>query len=317
MIKLFGKFQLIVKNVKTGKITDTGWIDNLVLDNAFNFISFPLNTQNWFIELGTGSTVPTFGDTTLETFLIKKGGGQPNSAEAGASTSFSTPIYSTSAGWELTFNLGEVVGNVSEIGIAPLADNELITRALITDGAGDPTTITLGLDDILTVNYRIGYEMDTSHAPGSVTVDFDGTDIDLTARWVDLGKGASCNNGMNGFVFPYMNSGTNSQSIWILDVLPSDPLSDIDGGVTPASYLLDGLDVGGSWSSNLVATGSSWTKQLTYVSALGDETGDWNGVAIGSAASLQPTVLFEFDTTFTKAANQQVTITVKYEMQRA
>ena len=169
MIKQFGKFQLIARNVKTGVIQDTGWIDNLVLDNCFNFIFQPMGV-NWFIDLGTGSTPPTVADTSLETPLDSKAAGTPSATKAGASTSFSSPIYSTSAGWELTYNLGEVVGNVSEIGIK--RDNNLMTRALITDGAGDPTTIVLGANDILTGVTRgtLGTSA-IAHFPGAVIVD--------------------------------------------------------------------------------------------------------------------------------------------------
>ncbi len=316
MIKFIGKFQLIVRNVLTGKITDTGWLDNLVLDNVFNYKYVPASSASWYIELGTGSTPPTVADLSLETLLISKFANNPVSGAAGSGTDFISPIYSTSEGWELVFDLGEVIGNISEIGIS--ANNNLFTRALITDGSGDPTTITLGANDILTVNYRLGYEMDTSHPPGSVSVDFDGVTINLTAKWVDLGKGAACDNGMNNEVFPYMVRTQVRQGFGIVQVIPSDPLSDIDGGVTPIVYSSSGyFDLPGNWTDNLVATGSSWTKEMTYTSETGNDTGDWNGVVLGSYFLDQPIILFEFDSTFVKAANQQVTITVKYELQRA
>ncbi len=316
-IKLFGRFQLIVKNVKTGKIKDTGWIENLVLNNCFNYNFANAGNASWVIELGTGSTPPTFSDLSLETPLVSISAGSYSSVKAGASTDFVDPIYSTSAGWETTFALGAVVGNVSEIGVS--ASGNLFTRSLITDGAGDPTVLVVGVNDILTVNYLMGYEMDTSHPAGSVTVDFDGVDINLTAKWVGLGQGASNLNGMNGQVLPYIVSSWTQQRFWVVDTLPSDPLSDINGGVTPITYLTSssGVNVTGTWSSNLIPTGSSWTKEMTFTSLVGGETGGWNGVAIGGSAASTPIVLFEFDSTFTKLSNKQIDITVKYEIQRA
>ncbi len=315
MIKQFGKFQLTVKNVLTGVVQDTGWIDNLVLNNAFNYIFSPASGFVWKIQLGTGSTAPALSDTALETFLVSKTAGTPSSSKAGASTSFANPIYSTSAGWEVSFALGEVVGNLSEIGVS--ASNNLVTRALITDGAGDPTTIVVGVNDILTVNYLMGYEIDTSHAAGSVTVDFDGVNINLTARWVDLGKGNSCTNGMNGQILPYLNDSPSTRTLDVIETLPSDPLSDIDGGTTPISYLTP-ISLGfPNWSAGLSPTGSSWIVSATFTSSTGEHTGNWNGIAFGSAPANQPVVIFEFDSTFVKSASQQVTINVKYELQRA
>ena len=310
-LKLFGKFQLIVKNVKTGKVTDTGWIDNLVLNSNFDNAFIPTGSFFTYINLGTGSVVPTLADTSLDNFLVNLSVGAASSSLAGASTDFVDPIYSTSAGWESTFALGAVVGNISEIGLSRGNNSDYLTRALITDGVGDPTTITLGVDDILTVNYRMGYEMDTSHAAGAITVDFDGSNIDLTAKWMNLGKGALNLNGMNGQTSPQYPG--NAGYFRVVDVLPSDPLSDPDGGATAISYL---SPTPVNTGSTVTATGSTFEVKQTLVSELGQHTGDWNGVTIGPAVST-PSVLFAFDTTFTKLANQKVTITVSYLIQRA
>jgi len=314
--KLFGRFQFIIKNVKTGKVTEHEWMENLVLNNAFTTKTI---TPSATIQLGTGSTPPTIADTSLETFLVSMSAGSPSATKAGASTDFVAPIYSTSAGWEETFGLGQVVGNVSEIGI-DLTGVGLVTRALITDGAGDPTTITLGVDDILTVNYLMGYEIDTSHPPGSVTVDFGGQNIDLTVKWVDLGKGTGNQNTMNGTIFPYMAGYLfGSAKMYFIETLPSDPLSNYEGGVTPISYLSPESTPGVSrYTENITPTGSSWEFEITLTSPLGDQTGNWNGIGLGASVTGDTLVaLFEFSETFVKAANQQVEITVKYIIQRA
>lgn len=311
MIGLFGRFQLSVKNTKTGKVTDTRWINNLVLNNAFTSV---LSNEFWYIQLGTGSTAPSVSDTSLVSLLVTSPLTAISPTKAGATTTFTDPIYSTSAGIEVSFAIGAVVGNVSEIGA--YAGGKLLTRALITDEFGVPTTITLGVDDLLTVHYLIGYELDTSFPAGSAVANFNGTNINLTPKWVDLGKGLSNSNGMNGNPLPYMVAGYITSYYRVVSTLPSDPLSDINGGVTPAIYLTPSSSTGGAWNLDIAATGSSWLHTTTFTVSLSGGVGEWNGIAIGPNIGM-PAVLFEFDAPFTKTASQEVTISVQFELQRA
>lgn len=306
-MKLFGKFQIKVKNVVTGKETDTGWLDNIVLNNAFNKVT---PNGGYYIQLGTGSATPSVSDLALDSFLVSVSVGASNKNLAGASTSFSSPVYSSSAGWEEVFPLGAVVGNVSEIGLSGSASGDLITRALITDALGDPTTITVGINDILTVNYLVGYEVDTSHPAGVSVVDFNGNSINLTAKWVDLGNGSSNSNQMIGKILPYMVDLTPYTYVDILDVLPTDPLVGMAGSSSLRSFL-----VTDRWNNGITATGSSWVVSVNFELSKGLASGDWVGIAIGPDSGT-PMVIFEFSAPVTKLDNQQFTMTLKFEIQR-
>lgn len=312
MIKLFGRYRLIVENCLTGGITDTGWQDNLVLNGAFTVDDTDMNAVSWYLRLGSGSTPPTPSDTTLESFLY---GTFVSAPYSGLPADFNSPIYSTTSRFSHNYATGEVIGNVSEIGMSATA---LITRALITDALGDPTTITLGVNDKLTVSYDIGYEIDTSHPAGSIQLTFDdGVNtpvvLNATAKWCDLGRGANCRNLMNGKVLP-MFCGDNSSVARVVDDIPSDPLGDINGGVQGITYT-GGTISTGSWKDGVVATGSSWTKEISVTSGEGEHTGNWNGLTVTSGAGY-PVMLFEFDTTFVKLSNQIVDITLKYEVNK-
>ena len=313
---LFGRFKFLVENKITGLTSETKWMANLVLNSAFTLVSSSSSSVTWRIELGTGSAPPTIADNALEAFLVKRTATSSGLIN-GASTSFSSPVYSTSNGFDFVFSLGAVVGNLSEIGLS--LNDTLVTRALITDELGDPTTITVGANDILTVKYLIGYDIDTSHPPGVAVVDFDGQAINLSAKWCNIGLGAANKNGMNNGVFPLHNI-NNGERVWIVETLPSDPLSNISGGTTPISFLnsVSGIGISNFWQLGMVATGSSWTKTISYTSVAGSNTGNWNGFCIGADGANAGSIiaLFEFDSTFIKLANQQVTISVTMNVLR-
>ncbi len=309
-MKLFGRFRIQVKDTITGKDTDTGWIDNLVLNNTFTQLRLPVSNYSWIIQLGTGTTPPTLADTSLETWLYSKG---VSGGWDGGGAAFNDPIYSTSGILSQEYALGEVVGNISEIGLSNTSSStgNLHTRALITDGAGDPTTITLTSTDILKVTYEVGYEIDTSFDAGAVTVDFDGQSVDLTAKWLSLGKGGANGNGMNNQILPYMTTSWTQQWVTVYSTLPTDPLNTgTAGGVT-----LYKAKQGGNWSANYSASGSSWIKYITFTLPTGTATGDWVGIGIGGGTN-QGIVLFEFSEPVTKTDLQEFKIVLRFQIQR-
>jgi hypothetical protein len=72
---------------------------------------------------------------------------------------------------QYTFSLGVVVGNVAEVGVGATASgSDLFSRALILDGGGSPTTISLTATDQLIITYRLRTRFALTDSTGTVTL---------------------------------------------------------------------------------------------------------------------------------------------------
>lgn len=151
------------------------WFDNLITDQGLdrigdNHIAFQ------YCQVGTGNNTPAFTDTQLETWLA----GTSTVESATGSTQPSSPYY---ASYIITYRFaaGVATGNISEVGIGwASSGTTLFSRALILDGGGTPTTITVLADEILDVTYEYRVyppEVDTT---GIIVIS--GANHDFTAR---------------------------------------------------------------------------------------------------------------------------------------
>lgn len=200
-IGLAGFYRIQTHKYKSGKLHyDTGWFRNIITN--VGLIDWYTNTglggyDYWGSMcaancVGTGSATPTTSDTQLASFL----------ASAGAKTSgggtgyagFDTTGYVAAAApipaywygqssWQ--YGTGVAAGNLTEVGVfpgnpgggavAPYYNGHLFSRALILDSNGNPTTITVLSDEILTVTWQLNYYLDlTDH---SFTFNLNGSPI--------------------------------------------------------------------------------------------------------------------------------------------
>lgn len=181
-MKHFGKFKIEIRNEETGIIKDTGYIDNLVLNNYFNSIKSTYLFNDLYLCFGTGSTPPAVTDTSLVSMLP----GNLRSAQYLRGSRFikgydsNTKIFTHTIEIPFEGSKGAIQGNISELGLSYktyVGNTEFITRALVKDEQGNPTTISLGENDILTVHYTIGYTVDlTSSLLETKTVNIKGQD---------------------------------------------------------------------------------------------------------------------------------------------
>lgn len=178
---LSGQFRMVVSEDAAGERVkhDTGFFDNLITDVGMNRVgevtTNSLNSIGSFSSLcgrfvvGSGSATPAFTDTALVAPV----------AFASADPVLDSESSSYTRGWyEITvrhqFGQGQAAGNLSEIGIQHTsASGPLWSRALILDGAGNPTTITVLADDILTCYYTLRIMIPQEDAVFNIDVDYD------------------------------------------------------------------------------------------------------------------------------------------------
>lgn len=151
--EMTGRYKLVTKGATRGEI-DHGWSDNAILDSGIARLLGVDGDVITHIQVGTSSTaVDPVNDKGLKNWLVGTGNATLNS---GKSYGWNN---SEGFGWtRLTRQFGEGVaaGIVAEVGAGWAASGDtLFSRALITDGAGNPTTITVLSDEYLTVIYEL------------------------------------------------------------------------------------------------------------------------------------------------------------------
>lgn len=184
LARLEGIYQLTVRDVRTGRITkQTKPFKNLITNSGLDyiFIGFPgpFGSPQAFqgAYVGTGTTTPAFTDTTLTTYLAgvnsSNGAASPMSLWVYVAASGPTPAYWTSTGsW--TFPAGSATGVLAEVGVGGWISTSpnyiLQSHALIVDGGGSPTTITVLSTEALTLTYTLNLYWDVTTHTGTISI---------------------------------------------------------------------------------------------------------------------------------------------------
>lgn len=155
----------------------TGWFPNLVTDAGLERIGTgPYLTA---CHVGTNNTAPNVLDTSLAGYLAGT-----TTIQASSFGAQSTAPY---FGWKTItyrFAQGAAAGNISEVAIATSAAPAatIFSRALVLDGGGAPTTVTVLPDEVLDVTYQLRlYPPLTDNVQSGVTITGSGTH-DITVR---------------------------------------------------------------------------------------------------------------------------------------
>jgi len=187
-VKLGGRFRLVTsKDAECKQVKeDTGFFDNLITNtdnlitntgmNRIGEVTTNINSAIGAFSIlcgrfvvGSGSAVPQFTDTALQNPV----------AFASSDPVLDKESSNYERGWyEITvrhqFGQGQAAGNLSEIGIQHTSTSgPLWSRALILDGAGNPTTITVLPDDFLTCYYTLRIMIPKTDAVFNIDVDYD------------------------------------------------------------------------------------------------------------------------------------------------
>lgn len=239
-IKLAGEMRVVV-NRPDGTIHDTGWFNNLILNQGLDRIGSATNTVIGYAQVGTGTSTPVATQVGLDSPVA---GSAQQTLPNGGITNSGNPTYNSNISWFFTFAQGAVVGNITEIGVgwASGTGNTLFSRALILDNAGLPTSITVTSIDQLTVYYRLTITPPVTDLTGSVVIG--GTSYDYTARVATVGS--FCNSswifwasqiGQSGSL-PYPFSSSTYGAGSVLGSITGSPTlaSGTAGTVTPGTY---------------------------------------------------------------------------------
>jgi hypothetical protein len=162
-VEVSGHYKLEIRKAN-GDVRQTLEFDNLITDIGLNRMG---DFNDWFkyCQVGSGSTAPTVGDTALVSWVASSNtvyGVVVQSAQP-------SPPYYCATIKTLRFAAGTATGNLSEVGMGwTSASGNLFSRALILDGLGDPTTITVLSDETLDVTYEIRQYMPTVDASDTI-----------------------------------------------------------------------------------------------------------------------------------------------------
>ena len=178
-----GEYKIVVTK-PDGTTHETGWFDNIILNQGLDRIGSSVNQVISYAQVGTGTSTPAITQTGLDAPIA--GSAQQTSPNGGVTNSGS-PTYTENFVWFFAFAQGAVVGNITEIGVGWAASgNTLFSRALILDNLGSPTSITIVAIDQLTVYYRLKIVPPVSDVSGTVTIG--GTPYNYTARVANVGS---------------------------------------------------------------------------------------------------------------------------------
>jgi hypothetical protein len=204
-IGLTGHFLLEAVNAETGERRFLAEFDNLITNGGLDRLGSAGTGYSgiYYVQVGTGSTAPANTDSALANYL------------AGTSRSFSytssyagAPTYHTEGTYYWEFNQGAAAGNLSEIGVGWAASGSLFSRALIVDGGGSPTTITVAAIEFLAVTYKLRMYPPLTDVTGTITLDGDDYDYTLRAANVNGSSWGSVGvSGPGGEKFAYAYSG--------------------------------------------------------------------------------------------------------------
>ncbi len=171
------------------------WFPNLITDNGLELIGSS-NAYLQYCQVGSGSATPVVADTALASRIA--GTSTVNATAGGVQASAPYFAYRRNT---YRFAEGVAAGNIAEVGVGAASTGNLLSRALILDGGGSPTVITVLSDEVLDVTYEI-----RCYAP---TVDWGAT---VTISGVDYAIVGRASNVTNSGSWSITQIGVNNQA---------------------------------------------------------------------------------------------------------
>jgi len=312
-IRLSGRFRLVTsKDAECKQVTeDTGFFDNLITNTGMNRVgevttnsnntssSFPMLCGRFVV--GSGSAEPQFTDTALQN-PVAFAPGEP--VLDNESSSYVRGWYEITVRYQ--FGKGQAAGNLSEIGIQHTsASGPLWSRALILDGQGSPTTITVLPTDFLTCYYTLRIMIPQQDVVFNIDVDYD---VDGIVPTVVTGRPLNANN-------------SSPQSGWGLQTASTSSWAGLQfftGSLaTPTALNPLGSSVGGQTLtfSNVPYVTDSFERYVTRTNGLNEHNSQ--ELRTARLAALMGYWQIEFNPPLQKDNTQTMQVTFGYSWARA
>jgi hypothetical protein len=156
--------------------------DNLITDQGLDIIGAPMINNvsygqpyiNTHCEVGTGNAAPAFADVgCLAPLAMFPPSGSTN-IEGGTLSQVAGPPPYWRCVWVYQFAQGAAAGNLTEVVVGNTAPGDIhvraFSRALILDGAGNPTVLVVQPTEFLKVTYELRLYFDTADTPISFNI---------------------------------------------------------------------------------------------------------------------------------------------------
>lgn len=157
-VGLKGEFRCVIRDANGDTKSDTGYQENLILDEGLNTLGLDNTAIGNDCAIGSGNSTPTVTQTKLDAFAAITRYDYTAVKSNYAYTDYGDNTYRI---WEERLyrftGLNNV--NVTEVGLVANGNTSsnyvLATRALIKDATGSPTSITIRTGETLDVYYRV------------------------------------------------------------------------------------------------------------------------------------------------------------------
>lgn len=268
-----GFFRLQVMRADGTKRLDTGWFANLITNGGLDQLGAGGYLTSCFV--GTGNTAPVNANTAL----VAQVGSTSSIISSTAQVLPSTPYYGSRVN-TYNFPAGTATGVIAELGVGAIG-TALFSRALVKDGSGNPTTVTVTAGEFLNVLYELRIYPPLSDVTGSVTIS--GTAYNFTARAANVGSSIN-------WAPSQLGDAGGPQSLTIF----SGGISDVTGGPVGASAPetsgVEGTYTGGSFFNTRNSTfqigAGNFGGVESFLAIMGQQNGAFGEMQVGLSAPI-------------------------------
>lgn len=148
--------------IKGSRHTVADWFPNMILNSGLDLMGTSASYIS-FCSVGSGGTPVQATQTQLQNRIAST----TNIASSSTNAQSAEPYFV----WRrnvFRFSAGVATGNIAEVGVGVDQNTSLFSRALILDGQGLPTVITVLADESLDISYELRVYMPTADVDGTV-----------------------------------------------------------------------------------------------------------------------------------------------------